>query len=100
MANDGIQVSSTEPEVAGKVTWLKILPNGSREWYEKNDGGWTLVESEEAPATVNHSHTELGDINFTGTISVDGDEGLTGERTVGGYTLTFKKGLLVGFQAP
>ena len=46
-----------------------------------------------------HSHPTHGDINFTGTVSADGDEGLTGQRTVGGYKLTFKKGLLVGFEA-
>ena len=42
---------------------------------------------------------DCGDINFTGIVSADGDEGLTGTRTIAGYTLTFKKGLLVGFQA-
>lgn len=51
-------------------------------------------------ATIAHSHTELGSINFTGPVSADGETGLTGTRTVAGYTLTFKKGLLVGFQAP
>ena len=45
-----------------------------------------------------HTHSEHGDINFTGTVSADGDGGLTGSRTVGGYKLTFKKGLLVGFE--
>lgn len=43
---------------------------------------------------------QQGRVNFTGTISAGGDEGLTGQRTIAGYTLTFKKGLLVGFQAP
>lgn len=47
-----------------------------------------------------HTHPTLGNINFTGTISSGGETGLTGTRTIAGYTLTFKNGLLVGFQAP
>jgi len=47
-----------------------------------------------------HSHSTLGDINFTGTVSADGQPGLTGARTIDGHTLTFKDGLLVGYQAP
>lgn len=47
-----------------------------------------------------HSHATHGDINFTGTVSADGEAGLTGQKTIAGYTFTFKKGLLVGFQAP
>lgn len=47
-----------------------------------------------------HSHPTLGDINFTGTISADGQAGLTGSRTIDGHTLTFKNGILVGYTAP
>ena len=47
----------------------------------------------------NPASSDCGNINFTGTVSADGDQGLTGERTVGGYKITFKKGLLVGFEA-
>lgn len=100
MGNDGIFVSDSQPESIGKITWLKILPDGSREWYEKTDSGFVKVKDEVASASANHSHLTHGDINFTGTVSADGDEGLTGEKTVKGYTLTFKKGLLVGFQPP
>lgn len=42
----------------------------------------------------------FGNVNFTGTVSADGNQGLTGAKTIAGYTFTFKKGLLVGFQAP
>jgi len=45
-----------------------------------------------------HTHPTLGNVNFTGTVSADGDEGLTGSRTLGGHTFTFKKGLLVGYE--
>lgn len=100
MGNDGIVISDVEPTNIGKFTWLKILPDGSREWCERTDGGWAVVKSEAAPAIADHSHPTHGDINFTGTVSADGDGGLSGTRTIAGYTLTFKKGLLVGFQAP
>lgn len=62
MGNDGIVISDTEPTtVFGKFTWLKILPDGSRKWYERADGGWTLVKSEPVPALANHNH---GGIDF------------------------------------
>ena len=79
-------------------TWLRYLPDGSKEYYEDSGIGWTKVWTEAAPALLNHSHPTHGDINFTGTVSADGDTGLTGQRTVGGYKFTFKKGLLVGFE--
>ena len=44
-----------------------------------------------------HTHPTHGDINFTGTISADGEAGLTGSRTIDGHTLTFKNGILVGY---
>lgn len=100
MANDGIIISDTAPTGKNKYTWLRILPDGTREWYEPDDDSWQLVKTEPACAELDHSHPEHGDINFTGTVSADGDAGLTGQRTLAGYTLTFKKGLLVGFQAP
>ena len=101
MGNDGIVISDSEPTTAiGKFTWLQILPDGTRKWFERADDGWQLVRTEDAPATVQHSHPTLSDTNFIGTVSADGSQGLTGQRTVAGYILTFKKGLLVGFQAP
>jgi len=60
-------------------------------WYEFKDGAWV---EESAPT---HLHPILGDINFTGTVSTDGSQGLTGEKILGGFKFTFKKGLLVGF---
>ena len=47
-----------------------------------------------------HTHSELGNINFTGSISAEGSAGLTGTRTIDGHTLTFKNGILTGYQAP
>lgn len=57
-----------------------------------------LVNTLSQKAGVEHTHTELGDINFTGTISVDGNTGITGSKVVGGFRITFRKGLLVGFE--
>jgi len=72
---------------------------GDRQIYEYQDGSWVLIDTQ--PASVpEHSHAEHGDINFTGKIAADGEEGLTGQRTLQGYTLKYKKGLLIGFQAP
>ena len=98
-------ISETEPDIGinfptdnGKYTWMKLLPDGSLEFFNSSVAGWVKVMTVPAYALVNHSHTEHGAINFTGTVSADGDQGLTGTRTVGGYKLTFKKGLLVGFE--
>jgi len=72
-----------------------------------------VVESRELTSTITdhaglpnahhpqgHAHATHGDINFTGTISADGQVGLTGTRTIDGHALTFKNGILVGYQAP
>jgi len=58
-------------------------------------------EGSESSGTPEFGEVDItANTNFIGTISADGETGLTGTRTVAGYTLTFKKGLLVGFQAP
>lgn len=59
MSNDGIIISDSEPTSLNKVTWLKILPDGSREWYEQSGTGWSLVKTEAAPASANHTHADL-----------------------------------------
>lgn len=58
-----------------------------------------LADALASKAALDHTHTSLGDINFTGTISSGGEPGLTGTRILDGKTLTFKNGLLVGYEA-
>ena len=93
----GIIISETQPEALNRYTWSKPLPDGGKEWYEPSDGGWALVRADFAPAAADHSHATLGNLDLTGTLSVNGDNGVTGTRTVGGFTFTFKNGILTGF---
>jgi len=59
MGNDGIFISTSQPDHAGKITWLKFLEDGSREWYEKTADVWELVKTEAASAAANHTHGSL-----------------------------------------
>lgn len=93
MANDGLIVSPAEPVgIVGKFTWIKPV-DGVLEFYEKVNGEWSLVHTQtpHCPAQVDN------DVNFTGDIYAGGEKGLTGSRTIGGYTITFKNGILTGF---
>lgn len=102
MGNDGIVISSTEPTtVVGKFTWLQILPDGTRKWFERSDSGWAMVKEEEASASAGHSHPTHGDINFTGTISANGEACIDspgeGEYEVGQIeSIKVRNGLIVG----
>jgi len=98
MGNDGIFIADSEPDITGKVTWLKINPDGSREWYEKVDDDFTLVKSEPTPVSADHTHAEHGDINFTGNIQADGYDGLNERVTIGTKKLTFKEGICIGVE--
>ncbi len=102
-----VRISPIEPDWGihfptdeGKYLWIKPIPDGSIEYYQSSNTGWVKILTIPAPASANHSHPTHGNINFTGTIQADGDTGLSGTKTIAGYTFTFKKGLLVGFQAP
>uniref|UniRef100_A0A6M3L1M5 Uncharacterized protein n=1 Tax=viral metagenome TaxID=1070528 RepID=A0A6M3L1M5_9ZZZZ len=105
-----IIISDSMPTLPDKwetfVLWLK--PNDG--WYKWSGSAWEITNNPVTQAEFDialadksdttHSHPTHGDINFTGTVSADGDEGLTGTRTIDGHVLTFKKGLLTGYQAP
>lgn len=90
----GIIVSDNAPEVLNYYTWLKPLEDGTLEFYEIVNNEWQLIKSvpPKCPAVI------ATDINFSGDIYAAGDKGITGSRTVGGYTIMFKKGILVGFE--
>jgi len=78
--------------------WLWLKPvDGGIELYTYDDSVWVLKHT---ISFADHTHPTLGDINFTGTISAGGEAGITGARTIDGHTLTFKNGILVGYEAP
>lgn len=90
-----------EPD-STKSTSSITMPDDSVQWWELTDS-WHLIRIDPPLASLavaNHTHDTHGDINFIGIVSADGDIGLTGQKTIAGYTFTFKKGLLTGFQAP
>lgn len=97
---NGIIFSDSAPANVTGYAWVKVMPDGSREWYSYNKDShqWVLDHTDIAPASVAHTHPTLGDIDFTGAISVGGVAGLTGSRLIPGVgTLTFTKGILTGF---
>lgn len=94
----GIIISDTTPDTTNRYTWLKPLPDGGIELYELVEGVWTLVHSIPAYAIVAHTHSEIGDVNFTEDVYAGGQKGISGSKTIGGYQITFSKGLLTGFE--
>lgn len=64
-------------------------------WYINKGGEWQAIGLE------NHSHPELGDINFTGTVSVGGVVGLnlnTQEEIKKITNLVIVNGLITEFE--
>lgn len=89
-AGVAVWVSESEPSLEANCSlWLK---ESSNQWFKFDGTTWV-----EVPVS-NHTHPTLGDINFTGTVSVGGSAGITGSRLIPGVgTLTFTKGILTGF---
>lgn len=102
MGNDGIVISESEPTTSiGKFTWLQILPDGTRKWFERADGGWSLVKTEGAPASADHTHStfegdsvEASGKGEFGSLVVAEENGIDQEVTIEGTTLKFKGGIL------
>lgn len=93
----GLIISETIPDIDNRYTWLKPLPDGSREWYEPTDGGWTLVKTDPAPAEADHTHPNLDELaDIVALLS----SGVTGTKTIAGHQVTFNHGILVDYQAP
>lgn len=95
-------VSTVTPEEGypdyanNNVVWFKPILTGEVvtdvEVYQRlTDGSWKKLFSKGG---------DMPDINFTGTVSVDGEEGLSGTKVTPIGTLTFTKGLLTGFTPP
>jgi hypothetical protein len=120
-----IVVSEAAPDLPDNwhqdIVWLQ--PSTGK-WFTWNDSSWSVssaplvvIPSEVSLDTEldarmlahetlpnvhhpqEHSHPTHGDINFTGSVSAGGDAGITGSKTLGGFKITFKKGILTGFEA-
>jgi hypothetical protein len=97
----GIIVSETEPEMSNRYYWFKP---SNRKWFEL-DGAlstWTEVLDETDLATLDHTHSSLGDIHFTDKVYAgagDANQGMNKVVTIPDTCImTFKKGLLVDFE--
>ena len=97
---NGIILSDSPPSHVTGYAWIKVNPDGSVSWYSYNKDmqEWVLDRTEPAYSLLVHLHPELGNVNFIGTVSADSAQGITGSRTLGGYKITFTKGLLTGFE--
>jgi len=101
MGNDGLVISESEPTTnVGKFTWLQILTDGTRKWYERLNGGWQLVKQEEPPVTVDGEgvvspqNIQIHNLNITGNLFCKGDNGANAEVTAGGLHMVVKEGIV------
>jgi len=75
--------------------WLKPIEEGLEVYSLANNGEWVKQ------ATISydgHLHPALGDVNFIGSVSVNGAGGLSGSRVISGKRLTFTQGILTGYE--
>ena|SRR3990170_3755364 len=76
------------------VNWVWFKPS-THQWF-KHNGEW-----EEIPLPDQFTNGYFsGNVNIEGELSAGGLRGLTGQKTIAGYTFSFKEGLLVGFSTP
>lgn len=88
----GIVISESAPETSNKDYWFKP---STQQWFEVSNGDWSQVADIPDFAAVDHSHSGLDDLPDIITLL---NNGVTGTKTVGNYTLTFNHGVLVGFE--
>lgn len=63
-------------------------------WLKPSTGVWYNYDADTSQwVEVGHLHPTLGDIEFEGTITVDGDEGITGNYT-NPTRITVKNGIV------
>ena len=73
--------------------WIKESTN---QWFTLSNGAWVEVQFEH----TGHTHTSLGDIDFTGEITVAGEHTESLKIPIKGVgTLVFTHGLLTYFEA-
>ena len=85
----------TTPASGSMVTVLN--PDGSVDWWKLTDQ-WRKVLTDppiSSLAPLTHSHTTHGDINFVGSIQVDGYGGIDDRVVIGTKRLTFKNGICI-----
>ena len=90
----GVIVSSSQPDMTNRYTWLKPLSNGNIEVYEPVDSGWGLSTTIEFPSEITHAMVFNGNVDFKSKIKVSGTEGYSGSFTVGDYKVIVKEGII------
>lgn len=101
----GVIIQESEPDASAlglyrTYAWFKP---STYQWFVREDGNWVecvgvpdfVSASDLAQAIANHTHKELGDIDFKGTITVNGEKTQTVKVDVEGeYTLVFTNVIL------
>ena len=97
---NGIIVADSPPSGVTGYAWIRVMPDGSREWRHLDipTQQWVLDSTE--PAGVD----EAAVVSLITTHAANEDAhhalGLTGARTIAGHTFTFTKGILTGYTPP
>ena len=94
---NGLIFSSSPPSSVTGYGWVKILEDGSHEYYHLDNisNTWVLDFTIPAPALAEHTHEGLDQLLDIITLL---SSGITGSREFGGYKFTFNHGVLVGFE--
>lgn len=91
---NGIIVSDTAPTNVTGYAWIKILPDGTREWYhlDKDTQEWVLDDTEPAsngPAGPEGPQGEPGVAGLDGSTGPQGPKGDTGDTGSAGQAFQF-----------